>query len=244
MERAVGAQVPSLERGLAVTRFYTSPPPDVCSWGEEHVLLKRPTSDLTRSAEVAASTIPASRLVHGGRVGMSALCRRRRHHAQRRARRRTASGTLRFPYLQKNLSDANEVGTKIQARFKSETVAHRLTTAHSDSRGPMGPLFETNAGAGYQRRRSHPPSCDHRPRISMHGRSQSQMEMGSLRHRRRGRWARRAEMENPVMRNPIDIDHSHSRAIIREIGERLRTALKVDREHRPASDWESTASAS
>ena len=30
------------------------------------------------------------------------------------------------------------------------------------------------------------------------------------------------------MRNPIEIDYSHSRAIIREIGERLRTSLKDD----------------
>ena len=33
-----------------------------------------------------------------------------------------------------------------------------------------------------------------------------------------------------VMRNPIEIDYSHSRAIIQEIGERLRTSLKEDRE--------------
>ena len=33
-----------------------------------------------------------------------------------------------------------------------------------------------------------------------------------------------------VMRNPIEIDYSHSRAIIREIGDRLRTMLKEDRE--------------
>jgi len=32
------------------------------------------------------------------------------------------------------------------------------------------------------------------------------------------------------MRNPIEIDYSHSRAIIQEIGERLRTLLKEDRE--------------
>ena len=32
------------------------------------------------------------------------------------------------------------------------------------------------------------------------------------------------------MRNPIEIDSSHSRAIIREIGERLRTLLEEDRE--------------
>ena len=36
--------------------------------------------------------------------------------------------------------------------------------------------------------------------------------------------------ENAIMRNSIDIDHSHSRAIIREIGEALRAALKIDRE--------------
>jgi hypothetical protein len=41
-------------------------------------------------------------------------------------------------------------------------------------------------------------------------------------------------MENPAMRNPIDIDYSHSRAIIKEIGEKLRTELKEDREP-PAS---------
>src|SRR6476620_5796160 len=33
-----------------------------------------------------------------------------------------------------------------------------------------------------------------------------------------------------VMPNPIEIDYSHSRAIIQEIGERLRTLLKEDRE--------------
>ena len=36
--------------------------------------------------------------------------------------------------------------------------------------------------------------------------------------------------ENAIMRNSIDIDHSHSGAIIREIGEALRAALKIDRE--------------
>ena len=32
------------------------------------------------------------------------------------------------------------------------------------------------------------------------------------------------------MRNLIEIDQSHSRAIIREIGERLQTSVKEDRE--------------
>ena len=32
------------------------------------------------------------------------------------------------------------------------------------------------------------------------------------------------------MRNPIEIDYSHSRAILQEIGERLRTSLKEDPE--------------
>ena len=32
------------------------------------------------------------------------------------------------------------------------------------------------------------------------------------------------------MRNPIEIDYSHSRAIIQEIGERLRTLSKEDQE--------------
>src|SRR5438874_987755 len=36
--------------------------------------------------------------------------------------------------------------------------------------------------------------------------------------------------ENTVMRNPIDIDSSHCRAIVREIGERLRLSFKEDRE--------------
>ena len=36
--------------------------------------------------------------------------------------------------------------------------------------------------------------------------------------------------ENTVMRNPIDIDSSHSRAIVLEIGERLRLSFKEDRE--------------
>ena len=32
------------------------------------------------------------------------------------------------------------------------------------------------------------------------------------------------------MRNRIDIDYSHSRAIVQEIGERLRASLEIDRE--------------
>jgi hypothetical protein len=32
------------------------------------------------------------------------------------------------------------------------------------------------------------------------------------------------------MRNRVDIDSSHSRAIVREIGERLQSSLKEDRE--------------
>jgi hypothetical protein len=32
------------------------------------------------------------------------------------------------------------------------------------------------------------------------------------------------------MRNPIDIDSKHSRAIVREIGEGLRASFKEDRE--------------
>jgi hypothetical protein len=32
------------------------------------------------------------------------------------------------------------------------------------------------------------------------------------------------------MRNPIEIDYSHSRAIVQEIGERLLTSLKKDPE--------------
>jgi hypothetical protein len=39
-----------------------------------------------------------------------------------------------------------------------------------------------------------------------------------------------AQPENTVMRNPIDIDSSHSRAIVQEIGERLRLSFKEDRE--------------
>ena len=46
------------------------------------------------------------------------------------------------------------------------------------------------------------------------------------------------------MRNPIEIDYSHSRAILQEIGERLRTSLKEDPEYRSASDCKSIASAS
>jgi hypothetical protein len=32
------------------------------------------------------------------------------------------------------------------------------------------------------------------------------------------------------MRTHIDIDHKHSRAIVQEIGERLRTSLKAERD--------------
>jgi hypothetical protein len=37
-------------------------------------------------------------------------------------------------------------------------------------------------------------------------------------------------MKGFVMRNPIDIDHGHSRAIVQEIGERLRASLTEERE--------------
>jgi hypothetical protein len=36
------------------------------------------------------------------------------------------------------------------------------------------------------------------------------------------------------MRNRIDIDHKHSRAIVREIGERLRASLKPEPELPPS----------
>jgi hypothetical protein len=37
-------------------------------------------------------------------------------------------------------------------------------------------------------------------------------------------------MGEPAMRNLVDIDCRHSRAIVKEIGERLRASLKEDRE--------------
>ncbi len=43
-------------------------------------------------------------------------------------------------------------------------------------------------------------------------------------------WGFRAGTENTVMRNRVDIDYSHSRAIVQEVGERLRASLKEDRE--------------
>ena len=36
------------------------------------------------------------------------------------------------------------------------------------------------------------------------------------------------------MRTHIDIDHKHSRAIVQEIGERLRTSLKAERDVPPS----------
>ena len=44
------------------------------------------------------------------------------------------------------------------------------------------------------------------------------------------------------MRNPIDIDRAHSRAIWQEIGERLQPYLRVERELRRASEGKSTRS--
>ena len=38
------------------------------------------------------------------------------------------------------------------------------------------------------------------------------------------------------MRNRIDIDYSHSRAIFEEVGERLRASLEIDRELRTRSE--------
>ena len=40
----------------------------------------------------------------------------------------------------------------------------------------------------------------------------------------------RVGTECPAMRNRIDIEYSHSRAIVQEIGERLQASLKEDRE--------------
>ena len=37
-------------------------------------------------------------------------------------------------------------------------------------------------------------------------------------------------MRNTVERNTVEIDSRHSRAIVREIGERLRASIKEDRE--------------
>ena len=45
-----------------------------------------------------------------------------------------------------------------------------------------------------------------------------------------GCWGLCAENGESVMRNPIKIDYSHSRAITQEIGERLQTSLKEDQE--------------
>ena len=44
------------------------------------------------------------------------------------------------------------------------------------------------------------------------------------------------------MRNPIDIDRAHSRAIWQEIGERLQPYLRVERELRRASEGKPTDS--
>jgi len=38
------------------------------------------------------------------------------------------------------------------------------------------------------------------------------------------------QTEGSAMRNRIDIDHVHSQAIVREIGERLRASLKLEPE--------------
>src|SRR6478672_9744207 len=90
------------------------------------------------------------------------------------------------------------------------------------AKGPIRPAVQKQALArDSQRRRSRPP-C-----IEMRGSCRRGEE--SHRHRCRGRWGLCGNGES-VMRNPIEIDHSHSRAIIQEIGERLRTLLKEDRE--------------
>src|SRR6516165_11864259 len=43
-------------------------------------------------------------------------------------------------------------------------------------------------------------------------------------------WAGFIGTTRSVMRNPIDIDHTHSRAICREIGERLQQHLRIEAE--------------
>jgi len=67
----------------------------------------------------------------------------------------------------------------------------------------------------------------------------------------RGRWRRRWVSDAGaffpergfVMPNRIDIDHTHSRAIVKEIGERLRAFLKKSRKCRQALERKSTGSA-
>jgi hypothetical protein len=44
------------------------------------------------------------------------------------------------------------------------------------------------------------------------------------------RWVVSLRARGPFMRNRIDIDHKHSRAIVQEIGERLRAFLKEEPE--------------
>jgi hypothetical protein len=82
------------------------------------------------------------------------------------------------------------------------------------------PLFEKTALAtDSQRRRSRP---FHQDRVEVEDWAWKPFTMS-----RRGRGL---PNEGSVMRNPIDIDHKHSRAICQEIGERLQAYLRVEPE--------------
>jgi hypothetical protein len=84
----------------------------------------------------------------------------------------------------------------------------------------QGPLFlRTSARADSQKRRSPVPF-----RIASRARKR-----GELREGRRQCW-RFLTRTRLLMHNRIDIDSKHSRAIVREIGERLAAFMKEERE--------------
>jgi hypothetical protein len=85
-----------------------------------------------------------------------------------------------------------------------ETVARRYETAHvADSQRSWDPLFKNKRSRTIAKGGGLRPIC-----------KTVKADLG---------------VGRTVVRNPVDIDTRHSRAIVREIGERLRSSLKEDR---------------
>src|SRR5258708_31053258 len=103
--------------------------------------------------------------------------------------------------------------------------------SRDSQRSLADPLFQPSARADSQMRRSPPipfglRAVHSNARLVLERREAIDLGVGV-------NWGFRGN-GGSVMRNRIDIDYSHSRAIVQEIGERLRASLEIDREM-PAS---------
>src|ERR1700687_2795747 len=99
--------------------------------------------------------------------------------------------------------------------------------SRDSQRSLADPLFQPSARADSQMRRSRPipfglRAVHSNARLVLERREAIDLGVGV-------NWGFRGNGDS-VRRNRIDIDYSHSRAIVQEIGERLRASLEIDRE--------------